>query len=107
MEPLEGRRLPDTDLHDVPEDFRPGDYWKVSNFDLGDNYYPTNLTRTAWRFVSPDGNGIGLLVSHTVRENEDGTINVLPGDGSSNSILHEGGGKSWHGYVYNGVWTEV
>lgn len=104
---MTGRRLPDTLFGDLPEGIQPGDYWKITNYDLGD-HFPTNLTGQVWQFYSPDGNGIGTLVSHTVREHEDGTISVTPGDGSSNSILHQGGdqGKTWHGFVYNGVWTE-
>ena len=45
---------------------------------------------------------------HTVRENEDGTISVLPGDGSSNSILVHGSRvRSWHGYIYSGEFREI
>jgi hypothetical protein len=41
-----------------------------------------------------------------VREHEDGTISVLPGDGSSNSILVSRRDKSWHGYIRHGVFEE-
>ena len=107
MEPIQGRRLPDAQFSEFPLDKQPGDYWKVIDYDLGDAY-PSNLTRTVWRFTSPDGNGDGLLMSHTVREEEDGTISIRPGDGSSNSVLHSGGGQdlTWHGYVEHGLWTE-
>jgi hypothetical protein len=47
--------------------------------------------------------GIGYLVFHTVREHDDGTISVLPNDGSSNSILVSDHRSSWHGFVYEGV----
>jgi hypothetical protein len=59
--------------------------------------------------MSPDGNGMGTLMIHTVRENDDGTITVAAGDGSSNSILHGGGAqnKEWHGYIDHGVWNPV
>lgn len=102
---MRGRRLPDTQWGSLPDDIRPGDYWKCVGIELGDKH-PTNLTRTVWQFYSPDGNGVGTLIQHTVRENDDGTITVAPGDGSSNSILHSGGaaGKSWHGYIDHGVW---
>jgi hypothetical protein len=41
-----------------------------------------------------------------VREHEDGTISVRPGDGSSNSILITGhDGEQYHGYIECGVWT--
>ena len=44
------------------------------------------------------------LMAHTVREHTDGTISVLPGDGSSNSILvTRRPGETWHGYVRDGV----
>lgn len=104
---MQGRRRPDMLWGELPESIEPGDYWKITNYDLGDAF-PDNLTRTVWQFFCPDGNGVGTLVQHTVRENEDGTITVAPGDGSSNSILHQGGNpnRSWHGYVDHGVWRE-
>lgn len=113
-------RLPDTQFGSLPDDAQPGDYWKY----LGGDGQPMsarahcggesgraaqNLTDTCWGFYSPDGNGMGTLVYHTVREHEDGTISVLPGDGSSNSILHSGGAKNltWHGYIHAGEWRSV
>lgn len=107
---MKGRRLPDTPFHELPrEDLQPGDYWKWTTEFLAEdpNVYPTNLTRTVWGFYSPDGNGLGTLLSHTVREEDDGTISIRPGDGSSNSVLHTGGGRSWHGYVEHGEWRPV
>lgn len=106
MSEVVGRRMPDTQYPDIPDGIQPGDYWKCLNLDIGD-HYPTNLTRTVWGFYSPDGNGVGHLFSHTVRENDDGTITIAPGDGSSNSVLHQGGARGlvWHGYVNHGVWT--
>jgi len=102
-----GRRRPDTSMSELPNDLQPGDYWKLPDVDLGYDC-PSNLTGTIWRFYSPDGNGVGTLISHTVREEDDGTISVRPGDGSSNSILHSGGakGKIWHGYIEHGEWKE-
>jgi hypothetical protein len=105
---MKGRRLPDTRWHDLPnEELKPGDYWIWTHINLGDSQ-PTNLTGLVMGFYSPDGNGIGTLLSHTVRIEDDGTVSVRPGDGSSNSILHSGGatGKSWHGYLNHGVWEE-
>ena len=108
-----GRRLPDTPFGDLPEGIAPGTYWKYLNRDgthelIADKTYKSNLTGTVWGYMPPDGNGIGTLMQHTVREHEDGTITVKPGDGSSNSILHRGAQpKDWHGYIYNGVWSEL
>lgn len=118
-----GRRLPDTMFGELPvllDDFQPGDYWKylsrtregesmsASEWSSGRHEFPSNLTQTVWGYYSPDGNGMGTLVSHTVREHDDGTASVRPGDGSSNSILHTGGAqrKTWHGYIEHGEWTE-
>lgn len=115
-----GRRLPDTRFADLPlemDDLRPGDVWKYLNRDgtpvsAAELYkredMSGNLTGGVWGFLSPDGNGIGTLALHTVREHDDGTISIRPGDGSSNSVLHSGGpaGLSWHGYVEHNVWTE-
>jgi len=105
---MEGRRLPDASISELPNGLMPGDYWKVSDYNLGNFYLTSNLTRTVWGFYSPDGNGCGYLIAHTVREEDDGTISVRPGDGSSNSILHSGGadGKIWHGYIEHGIWNE-
>jgi hypothetical protein len=104
---MQGRHLPDVPWGSLPSDLQPGDYWKCTGFDLGE-MYSTNLTRTIWQFFSPDGNGIGTLMSHTVREEDDGTISVRPGDGSSNSILHKGSRDvTWHGYIDHGFWIPV
>lgn len=105
---MKGRRLCDTSINSLPDDIQPGDYWKITDLDLGESH-PTNLTRTVWGFYSPDGNGVAHLLGHTVREEDDGTISVRPGDGSSNSILHTGGnkGQTWHGYIEHGEWREL
>lgn len=113
MAKVTGRRLPDTFLGDLPPDIRAGDYWRC----LGRNGEPmisdapTNLTGGVWYVAAPlpSGSfGIGRLEKHTVREHEDGTISVRPGDGSSNSILLKGAaGQSFHGYIEHGVWRAV
>lgn len=109
---LLGRRRPDTPRDQLPPDVRPGDYWKVLNVGTGEpahNDSPSNLTGTVWEIVAPDtGFEVATLAVHTVREEEDGTISVRPGDGSSNSILVTGAhGKQWHGYIEHGEWHAV
>lgn len=117
-----GRRLPDTRFGELPlplDEIRPGDIWKYLSQDgtavVAASVYPNadvsgNLTGGVWGYRSPDGNGIGTLVLHTVREHDDddGTVSIRPGDGSSNSVLHRGGSKNmtWHGYVSHNVWEE-
>jgi hypothetical protein len=103
---MQGRRREDTDRHDLPPEIQPGDYWKVlvdGEPALSEN--PENLTGTVWMFMAPHGS-IGTLINHTVREHDDGTISVVAGDGSSNSILQTGAQGSWHGYIDHGVWNE-
>jgi hypothetical protein len=105
-------------LGDLPDDLQPGDYWKY----VGPDGEPLsarrmyahadvsgNLTDTVWGYASPDGNGIGTLAQHTVREEDDGTVSIRPGDGTSNSVLHSGGDSDlvWHGYVEHGEWGSV
>lgn len=110
-----GRRRPDTPLSCMPDDIRRGDYWKVLDRESGEPLQyeaPSNLTGTSWMVVAPLGDGegfaIGRLTLHTVREHEDGTISVRPGDGSSNSILiTRSSSQSWHGYIEHGVWEAV
>jgi hypothetical protein len=107
-----GRRRPDTPRIDLPADIQRGDYWKVLT-SSGDpacvGGEPGNLTKTEWMVVAPLGEtayGIGRLTKHTVREHEDGTISVRPGDGSSNSILITGvHGLQYHVFIERGVWT--
>lgn len=123
-----GRRLEDSPLGEFPipyDDMQPGDYWKVLARDESrpldvlnhvedrkwwgdDARHDQNLTGGVWGIITPSGQ-YGMLSIHTVREHEDGTISVLPGDGSSNSILVSGGPEnfSWHGYIYEGEWREV
>lgn len=102
----------------LPDDMQIGDYWKVLDPNGSPKIViqPGKLTEHCWRLIVPldDGTGIfgpfaiGNLAHHTVRENEDGTISVLPGDGSSNSILISGArGRSWHGYIYSGEFREI
>ncbi|MCL2542745.1 MAG: hypothetical protein FWE71_09865 [Nocardioidaceae bacterium] len=112
-----GRRRPDVTLGQLPNELQHGDYWKYvdkngeplrADCGLWKGDVSGNLTGGVWGYYSPDGNGCGTLVRHTVREHEDGTISIRPGDGSSNSILHSGGrtSKVWHGYVDHGDWQE-
>lgn len=102
---------------DVPSDPwpEPGDYWRYVReggepMQCSDEQRRRgNLTGGVWGICAPNG-AIGQLMLHTVREHEeDGTISVRPGDGSSNSILISGGEAvaSWHGYIEHGVWLEA
>ena len=110
---VKGRRRPDLKYGLLHDNIQAGDYWKI----LGDDGLPRisldpgNLTKTCWHVVVPLGKGYGLgrLVKHTVREHDDGTISVRPGDGSSNSILVSKGqgGPSWHGYIEHGEFQEA
>jgi hypothetical protein len=110
---MQGRRLKDCTLQEFPDDVQPRDYWKVLNNDGSPTKSadPNNLTGTVWYVAAPknDGGGymIGKLEHHTVREHEDGTITVAPGDGSSNSIFITRSSNSWHGYIDRGRWYEV
>lgn len=111
----QGFRLPDTREGELPQGIAPGAFWKV----LDDNgapkikTHPGKLTEECWAAVVPVGDkggfGIANLYNHTVREEDDGSISVRPGDGSSNSILVQkgAGGPSWHGYIERGVFREA
>lgn len=109
-----GRRLPDT-FEGLPADIRAGDYWRAiaANGEPLISDDPTNLTHGIWWVAAPVGDGDGFAVArltrHTVREEEDGTISVRSGDGSSNSILISRGanGPQFHGYIEHGVWSSV
>lgn len=115
-----GRRLRDTPSGLLPEGWGPGDYWRVLSKDGSRPFTPEeqgspghdysgNLTGGVWYVVTPNGLLAGLCL-HTVREEDDGTISIRPGDGSSNSILVDGhcstGLATWHGYIEHGVWRE-
>lgn len=118
---MKGRRLDDAPFGSFPipyDDLQPGDYWRVLDH-LGEpctpDTYPStataeqkagNLTGGVWGFIDPLGN-YGVLSIHTVREEDDGTISVRPGDGSSNSIkCSKGNGiNEWHGYIEHGEWN--
>lgn len=117
-----GRRLPDVEFGRLPEGMQPGDIWRYVDKEGSplsarahcNGADPSakvhgNLTDGMWGFYSPDGNGVGTLTLHTVREHEDGTVSILPGDGSSNSIKHQGGNphREWHGYVRHNDWQPV
>lgn len=128
---MRGRRLNDTPIGEAPRGPKggkqrqtPGAYWKVLRRDGTDQplnmhnpkdrrwwsgspeQYAQNLTGTVWGVITPIG-GFGMLSIHTVREHEDGTISVRPGDGSSNSVLISGPEGTWHGYIEHGEWRSV
>lgn len=109
-----GKRLPDCSKYEFPlpyDDLREGDIWKVN--DAEGTWQPDagNLTGEVWMFLGPNGTGVGTLVNHTVREHDDGTVSIRPGDGSSNSILQDNGypgdkHRTWHGYVEHNEWRK-
>jgi hypothetical protein len=118
---VKGRRLPDTDVKHIAADWQPGDYWRVLTKDGSrpatpedvckpDHTHASNLTGGVWWVVTPNG-VLARLCLHTVREEDDGTISVRPGDGSSNSIFVKGYSRGlkdyveYHGYIEHGVWT--
>lgn len=106
---MQGHRREDVVFGELPLELEPGEYWKYlardGSGDMPAVDAPDNLTGQVWGFYSPNGCGIGLLMKHTVREHEDGTASIRPGDGSSNSVLINGGtGGSWHGYLEHGTW---
>lgn len=110
MTQVTGQRLPDTDAGHLAEGWQPGDFWKVLTADgsrpvtpqeySGTGHdYSGNLTGEVWFVVTPLGQLAGLSL-HTA-------ISIRPGDGSSNSVLVEGPkGRTWHGYIEHGVWSE-
>jgi hypothetical protein len=107
-----GRRRPDTSIENLPDDIQAGDYWRVLNRDgtpaTSDD--SSNLTGAVWMVVAPMpyGYAIARIPRHTVRENDDGTISVKAGDGSSNSIKITGSnGAEWHGYIEHDEWRPV
>lgn len=110
-----GRRMPDTARGDLPSGIRRGDYWRVLDASSGRpavSADPSNLTGGIWMVAAPmgeaDGFAVGTLSLHTVREHEDGSISVRPGDGSSNSIKIIGArGQVFHGYIERGVWRSA
>lgn len=117
MEDLVGRRLPDTKVGEWPlpyDELQPGDVWKVlekSGQEVVLETEASNLTKRVWIVIAPGPNGLklfGNLRAHTVREHDDGTVSVRPGDGSSNSILIcRRPDECWHGYIEHNVWRSV
>lgn len=130
---MKGRHLPDAPIGEFPAeygDLLPGDYWFVTvrrdhpeyprrlnvkdhpddqrwwGNEPPDPRFAQNLTGLVLGIMTPDGR-YGQLCIHTVREEEDGTVSVRPGDGSSNSILVSGGSQpgQWHGYIEHGEWS--
>jgi hypothetical protein len=77
-------------------------YWG----NISDAVWAENLTGHVYGVLDPLGH-YGMLSIHTIREEEDGTISVRPGDGSSNSILikYRAEPTWWHGYIEHGVWN--
>lgn len=97
----------------LPDDIEPGDYWREvdENGIATESDCPQNLTGGIWWVAAPKPDGgymLGRLTLHTVREEDDGTISIRPGDGSSNSILiQRNSDEIWHGYINHGIWESV
>lgn len=106
-----GRHLEDTREGSFPvpyDDLRDGDIWKVLDRETGEPIVvtdqPSNLTQAAWFCIAPGGMYANLR-AHTVREHDDGTVSLRPGDGSSNSILvTRRPEETWHGYIEHNDW---
>jgi hypothetical protein len=110
---VKGRRREAAPFGELPDDIQAGDYWRVLT-EAGEPRmveHPGNLTGGVWMVAAPLPNGafaLGRLEHHTVREHEDGTISVRPGDGSSNSIgMKAGNAGSFHGYIEHGLWRSA
>lgn len=104
---IQGRRLPDVTLrdhHEVTDIMEPGDYVRI--LDYPGPFQPSNLTGEVWFATTPNGL-LANLGAHTVREEDDGSISVKPGDGSSNSILVASFDRAWHGYITRGLWWSL
>lgn len=90
----QGRRRPDNTFQ---HELDPGDYSKV-------------CIDGQWTWMGKTPTGLNCwLKNHKCIENADGTLSILPpqaGEGP-NSILCSEGIKSWHGFIYNGVWREI
>ena len=105
----QGRRLPDVEEGILPgslDDLQEGDYWLIKDPDCGYSPGPENLIGLLLGIWPPKVGGVAVLYLHTVREEEDGTVSVRYGDGSSNSILVSNASASWHGFIEHGVWEE-
>jgi hypothetical protein len=124
---MKGKRLADTPIGQFPvdyDDLEPGDYWKVLHRhedrpldvinhpedrrwwgNASSDKWAGNLTGGVWGLITPLKQ-YAMLSIHTVREEDDGTISVRAGDGSSNSILVKGAEGTWHGYIEHGEWSE-
>lgn len=104
---IQGVRLPDVDYRKNFSMRRdpPGSFRKITHSPPS-AVGATNLTGELWFVITPNGL-VGNLGNHTVREEDDGSITVAPGDGSSNSILVGNGTESWHGYITRGLWWEL
>ena len=90
----------------MPHELQPGEYCKNNH-----------NGEWSWHIKTPNGIN-GWLKNHKCIENEDGTLSVLPpgpGEGPNSILAQEFMGpqdttqptKSWHGFIYNGVWREI
>lgn len=107
---MQGRRREDTPLGSQPADLQAGDYWKVTDDDGQplSSEEDGNLTGTVWMVAPTELGYAWMLTKHTVREHEDGTCSIRPGDGSSNSVLIKSGTQQlFHGYLEHGEWSDA
>lgn len=86
---MQGKRVDD---YLAPHLLKAGEYSKIPA--ARNNYWWPG--HPYWHCCTPNGQ-VGMLVTHSIVEHEDGTITVSP------SILVTGG-EEWHGYLERGIW---
>jgi hypothetical protein len=111
-----GTRLPDSVYPAVPKNAGPLDYWKWLSapgvpmvaarhhwFENGGH----NVPHTCWGVCAPDGD-FRFVQDITVREETDGTISVVQGDGGwDNKLVYgtPGTAQYWEGWLNHGDWV--
>jgi hypothetical protein len=82
---MKGRRIPESVTGDGVR-YESGDYSRIGG---------------TWYGRTPNGL-MANLANHTVAEHEDGTITVSP-----SILVNQGEGKSYHGWLLRGEWSDA
>jgi hypothetical protein len=112
----QGRKRPDAIYPTLPNNPRALDYWKWLS-DVGVPMIAAahhwvengghNQFHTCWGICAPDGD-FRFVQDITVREETDGTISVVQGDGGWDNKLRYGAvgtPQYWEGWLNHGDWV--
>lgn len=97
-------------LGGLPSKINPGDFWRARVQDKSGEHWEWWVAAPNLASSDPKAYAVGRIPKHTVIEEDDGSITVMPDqarDGHMNSILiMRKDQQLFHGWIKKGNWSE-